>query len=481
MHDRAAAGPDPEEKIKRKPRSIQPDLTEGPLLGKIIRFILPIMAMNLLQNLYNAADMIVVGYSGVPGAIGSIGTTSAVNNFFLNLFIGFSIGANIMVARHIGAKDERATREAVHTAICVNAILGVVIAAAAILAAPRILEWIGDEGNVLILATRYAQIYYCGIPFISLTNCCINIFRAKGDSQTPMYVLAASGLVNVGLNFFFVLVCGMSVEGVALATVISQLLSAAALLLLLSRDEGWCRLDVKRLRITKGALQNQLSMGIPAAIQGCVFSISNMMIQSSIVSMNNLLDPGGSSIIDGNAAASSIEMFLYTCCFSCNQAAVTFTSQNLGARKYERLRRIRLEALLLSIGLSMTLAVLGLALREPLVRLYVTDPASMEAAYAKMNVLFKTYFLVASMEITSGFLRGLGKSLLSTIFSLVGCCVLRVLWVLFLVPVVGTLEIIYIAYPVTWGVTALAGFIAGEIHVRKLIAGNSREAAASAG
>ena len=237
------------------------NLTEGPLTSRIFRFILPIMAMNLLQNLYNAADMIVVGYSGVKGAIGAIGTTAAMNNFFLTICIGFSVGANIMVSRHIGAGNERATREAVHTAVCVNAIAGVLIGTAAFWLAPSVLRLIGDEGEVLRLATVYSRIVFCGTLFSSLVNCCINIFRAKGDSKTPMFVMAGAGLLNVILNFLFVLAGGMSVDGVALATVISQFCSAAVMIWLLHRDEGWTHLDFKALRITKGALRNQLSKG----------------------------------------------------------------------------------------------------------------------------------------------------------------------------------------------------------------------------
>ena len=190
-------------------------LTEGPLVKQILQFIFPIMCMNLLQNLYNAADMAIVGYSNVPGAIGAIGTTGAMNSFFLTMFLGFSVGANIMVSRHIGAGNEKATREAVHNALCINAIAGILVGAAAFLLVPSVLRLIGDEGEVLRMATMYSRIYFCGSLFTSIANCCVNIFRGKGDSKTPMFILTGSGLLNVGLNLFFVLVCGMSVDGVA--------------------------------------------------------------------------------------------------------------------------------------------------------------------------------------------------------------------------------------------------------------------------
>ena len=444
------------------------NLTEGPLVKLIFQFILPIMAMNLLQNLYNAADMVVVGYSGVPGALGAIGTTSAMNNFFLNIFIGFSVGANIMVSRHVGAGNERATREAVHTALCVNALIGVAIGALALLLTPSILRLIGDEGEVLRLATIYSRIIFCGSLFSSLGNCCINIFRGKGDSKTPMFVMTGAGLLNVGLNFFFVLVLGMSVEGVALATVISQFCSAAVMIYLLHRDEGWTHLDFKALKITKGSLHNQLAMGIPSAIQGCLFSISNMLIQSSIVSLNNRYYPGGSAIIDGNAAGSSLESFLYTCSFSCNQAAVTFASQHVGAGKYSRMRKVRRSCLIIGSSLSMSLAIIMLLFKENFVAIYVAETHAMEAAFVRMRIMFTTYFCLAAMETMSGFLRGLGKSLLSTVNSLIGACLLRIVWISVVFAAWPSLESIYISYPISWALTAVLSFLAGEKTLRKM-------------
>ncbi len=443
-------------------------LTEGPLTKQILQFIFPIMAMNLLQNLYNAADMVVVGYSNVPGALGAIGTTSAMNSFFLTAFIGFSVGANIMVSRHVGAGNERATREAVHTAICVNAIVGTLVGIIAFLLAPSILRLIGDEGEVLRLATTYSRIFFCGSLFSSLGNCCINIFRGKGDSKTPMFVMTASGLLNVGLNFFFVLVCGMSVEGVALATVISQFFSAAVMIWLLHKDDGWTHLDFKALKITKGSLHNQLSMGVPSAIQGCLFNLSNILIQSSIVSLNNQYYPGGSAIIDGNAAGSSLESFLYTCSFSCNQAAVTFTSQHVGARKYSRMRRVRRNCLIIGSSLCMLLALIMLLFKRQVVAIYVSEPHAMEAAFVRMSIMFSTYFLLAAMETVSGFLRGLGRSLLSTINSLIGACLFRILWISFVFNAFPSLEMIYLSYPISWLLTAAMSFIAGEKTLRRM-------------
>ncbi len=449
------------------------DLTEGPLIPAIIRFIVPIITMNLLQNLYNAADMMIVGLSDVPGAIGSIGTTSAMNNFFISLFTGFAVGANIMVARYIGARNEKAVSEAVHTAVCVNAVVGVLFGTVGFIAAPAILRMIGDEGNVLRLATVYSRIVFCGHPFTSLTNCCLNIFRGRGDSRTPMLVMAGSGLLNVVLNLFFVVVCGLSVEGVALATVISQFASASVMLFLLHRDEGWTHLDLRKLRITRSAMKSQLAMGIPAAVQGCVFSISNMLISSSIVTMNNLYYPGGSAILDGNSAASSLEAFLHAAAVSCNHATVSFAGQHVGAKKYGRLRRVRRTLLIISIVLCMSLAGIMILFRDFFLRLYVTEQGALDAAFVRMKIIYTTYFLIAAMDVMSGFLRGIGKSLLSTVNSLLGSCVFRVLWITFVFSRVQTLEIIYYSYPISWAITTVLSFAAGEMALRRM----SREAA----
>lgn len=445
----------------------QPNLLEGRLFPKILKFALPLILTNLLQTLYNAADMIVVGMSDVPGALGSIGTTAAMINLILNICIGFSVGANVVVARCIGAGERGDTQRAVHTSLCVSAIFGLLACVVGQIVCRPVLILLGDEGNILELATLYSRIYFAGAPFLSITNFCIAIFRAKGDTKTPLFVLSLSGVVNVFLNLFFVLVCHMSVDGVSLATSISNLLSAAILLLKLSRDTGWCRFSLRKLRMDLRAFREILCVGIPAAIQGALFSISNMLIQSSIISINNRMYPGGSAVIDGNAAAGNLEGFAYTATNAIYQAAVTFTSQHYGAGKYKRIGAVMRNCYLITFMVAIMAGGIILGFQDFLVGLYVDDPAAVEVAGVRNSIMFTTYFLLAFMEVGSGYLRGMGKSLTSTIISLLGACVFRVLWISFVFPMFSTLQSVYISYPISWGLTALTSFIISQIVWRK--------------
>ncbi len=454
----------------------QPNLLEGPLFKRMLLFILPLLLTNLLQMFYNAADMIIVGMSDVPGAIGAIGTTGAMINLILNTFIGFSVGANVVVARHIGAGEEEETSKAVHTSLVVGAVFGIFGGTLGFAVCRPMLILLGDEGGVLRLATLYSRIYFAGAPFISLTNFFIAIFRAKGDSKTPLIVLSLSGLCNVGLNLFFVLVCHMSVDGVALATVLSNILSAVILFVILSKDEGWCRVFWKKLRIHRRAFRNILYVGIPAGLQGALFSISNMLIQSSVTGINNRLYPGGSAIIDGNAAGGNLEGFAYTATNSVYQGAVTFTSQTYGAGKMRRIGKVMKNSYLITFLVAALCSTIILGLQDFLIGLYVDEGPAMETARLRCGIMMSLYFTLAFMEVGSGILRGLGRSLTSTVVSLLGACVFRVVWIVFVFPAYPTLECIYWSYPISWVLTAAASFTCGQIVWRKEL----RKAALSA-
>lgn len=447
----------------------QPNLLEGRLLPKIISFVLPLMLTNLLQMLYNAADLIIVGLSGVDGALGAIGTTGAMINLIINVFIGFSVGANVVVARSIGAGERGETQRAVHTSLCVAVVFGFVGCAIGQAVCRPILILMGDEGHILRLAELYSRIYFAGAPFLSVTNFCIAILRAKGDTKTPLIILTISGLLNVLLNLFFVLVCGMSVEGVALATVIANAVSAVFLVIKLCRDTGWCRVQLRKLMIHWRAFRDIIYVGIPAAIQGALFSLSNMLIQSSIVRINNQMYPGGSAVIDGNAAASNLEGFAYTLCNSVYQAAVTFTSQHFGAGKYKRIGKVMVNCYALTVVVAFIVGGIILIFQPFLVGLYVRDAAALEVAAIRNSIMITTYFLLACMEIGSGMLRGMGKSVTSTVISLLGACAFRVVWITTIFEAIPTLECIYWSYPVSWGLTALTSFLVGQIIWRKLL------------
>jgi putative MATE family efflux protein len=455
--------------MKAFARSKDINMLEGPLLGKVFLFALPLMATNLLQMLYNAADMIVAGMSGVEGAIGSIGTTGAMINFILNIFSGFAIGTNVVVARNIGRGDKEATEQSVHTSLVMAALFGAICAVVGLFVSRPVLKLLGDEGHVLELATLYTRIYFAGAPFLAVSNYMIAILRAKGDTRTPLYILTATGLLNVGMNLFFVLVMKMSVDGVAYATVIANAANVVILGIVLMRDPGWCRVELKKLRITGSAMKEIVRDGLPAGIQGMLFSLSNMLIQSTIIGINNVTCPGGSAVIDGNAAATNLEGFAYVATNSVYQASVTFTSQHHGAKKYKRIGTVMRCCYFVTALVAITAAAILLIFRHPLLGLYIQDgnEIALETAYTRFYINIAPYVTLAFMEVGSGVLRGLGKSTLSTVISLLGSCVFRLLWIYFIFPLCPELWMVYLSYPISWALTALTHFTVSMIVRRR--------------
>ena len=455
-------------------------MTEGPLFKKIILFSFPLIITNLLQVFYNAADMMVVGISPQADAVGAIGTTSAFINLVVNVFIGFATGSNVVVAKHLGAKDENKVSKSVHTALVMSIIFGFASAIIGLFISRPVLTLMGAQGNLLDLATTYTKIYFMGVPFISFTNYLISIFRAKGDTRTPLYILTASGLANVLLNLFFVLVCGLSVEGVALATVIANVISAICLLFVLSRDSGACRFSFKKLCFDTTAFKEILHIGLPAGIQGSLFSLSNMIIQSSILQVNNIICPNGGDfapVVKGNAAAANLEGFIYTAQNTIYQAAITFTSQNVGAKKYERVYKITKNCYVLGAIIAFVFSMILIIFRTPLLALYGVvegDAQSLahiayESALTRMYYVFIPYFTLSFMEVGCGIVRGLGKSISSTIISLLGACAFRVIWIFTAFKLSPTLQTIYISYPISWIVTAIIFFVYSRITLKKNI------------
>ena len=444
-------------------------MLEGPLLGKVFLFAVPLMVTNMLQVFYNAADMVVAGLSGVEGAIGSIGTTTAMINLILNIFMGFSVGTNVVVARNLGKKDPEAVSASVHSSLIVGLITGGACALIGFFISRPVLALLGDVGHILDLASLYTRIYFAGVPFIALSNYLIAIFRAKGDTTTPLMILSATGLMNVLMNLFFVLVCGMSVDGVALATVLANVASSVWLGLKLMRDSGPCRLDLKKLRLDRSAVREIIRDGLPAGVQGALFSLSNMLIQSTIIGFNNRLCPGGSDIIDGNAAASNLEGFAYVATNSVYQASVTFTSKNFGAGKYRRIGSVMKNCYLVTGIIAVASAAILLLLHKPLLGLYSLEPLAEQTAMMRMRIMLIPYITLAFMEVGSGVLRGLGRSTTSTLISLIGSCVFRLIWIWTVVPLVGELWIVYLSYPISWALTALTHFAFSETIRRRYV------------
>ena len=446
----------------------QKNFTEGKIFTQLLLFILPIMATNLLQVLYNAADMMVVSLSHEVNAVGAIGTTSSFLHLVVNLFIGFSVGANVVVARAIGANDRESAQKAVHTSLLMAVMFGMVSSLLGILLSKPILTAIGNTGNLLDLSVKYARIYLLGVPFLALTKYLSAIFRAKGDAKTPLLVLSVAGIANVLLNMFFVLVLGMSVEGVAIATMSANVLSFAVLLWKLAKAKDFTTFSVKYFAMDKASFKEIVRIGLPAGIQSALFSLSNILIQSSIVSVNNSIVPAESTyqpIVNGNAAASNIDSFIYTSMNAVHQGAVTFTGQNIGAEKPKRIKPILYNSFLLSLAVGILMSTAVWLVREPLLSLYnipngadSLQALAFWAANLRLLMVGGPYFLCGLMEACTGVLRGLGKSLLSTMISLFGSCLMRVLWLLIFFPMNPILEMVYVCYPITWFLTATVSY-----------------------
>ena len=456
------------------------DFTEGKIFFKLLRFILPIVATNLLQTFYNAADMIVVSLSPEKNAVGAIGVTGPFINLIINVFIGFSVGANVVVAKQIGAKDKQRTQNAVHTAIFMALIFGAIGMLLGIAFSRPILRAMGNQGNLLDLAVKYTCIYFLGVPFLALTNYLIAIFRAKGDSKTPLVVLSLAGVLNVGLNVFFVLVVGLSVEGVAIATSVANLASFVALIVKLRRDQDYTTFSFKRLKMERESFKDIVVNGVPAGVQGALFSLSNLLIQSSIVTVNNSLVPPGTEfepVLNGSAAAGNIEGFIYMAMNAVYQGAITVTSQNIGAKKTSRVKRILYSCLLTVFTVGVITSGLAYLFRRPLLSLYGVkggaegslEAIAMEAAMVRFRLIVLLYFLCGFMDVCSGVLRGMGKAIVSTVISLVGACLMRVVWLWTVFPAKPTLEVIFVSYPISWLLTTATAFIMIRILLKKMI------------
>ena len=456
------------------------DFTEGKVFLKILWFVLPIVATNLLQMFYNAADMMVVSLSPEQNAVGAIGTTGSFIHLIVNLFIGFAVGANVVVAREIGAGDRERTQNAVHTSLIMSVIFGIVGGGIGLAISRPVLRAMGTTGNLLNLAVTYTYVYFLGVPFLAVTNYLMAIFRAKGDAKTPLIVLSCTGVLNVGMNLFFVLVIGMSVEGVALATAIANLASAVILLIKLQRSGDDTAFSWKRLKIDKAAFWDIVVNGLPAGIQSALFSLSNILIQSSIVTVNNNACPPDSvyaPIVSGSAASANLEGFVYTSMNAVYQGAITFTSQNIGAGKPQRVKRILYSCFGITTIIGVIMAGIVLLFRYPLLALYgiVESEAgslqqmAMDAAITRLWFICAPYFLCGLMEVCTGVLRGLGKSITSTVISLIGACLLRVVWLWTVFPASQTLETIFISYPITWIATTLTAFVMIQVLLKKML------------
>ena len=441
------------EKVKKKGQGYQIDMIHGPLAGKLLVFAIPLMLSSILQLLFNAADVIVVGRWSGKEALAAVGSNTSLINLMVNLFVGFSVGTNVVVARDLGAGREEDVRDSVHTSIALSLISGVALMGLGLLLSRQMLELMGSPEDVIDLAALYLRIYFCGMPANMLYNFGAAILRAQGDTKRPLYFLTAAGIINVILNLVFVIVFHMDVAGVAWATIISQYVSAILVLLTLMRDKGPLRVDLRALRLDMKVVRRILQVGLPAGFQGMVFSISNVVIQSSINSF-------GSTVVAGSAASSNIEGFVYAGMNAFYQTALTFTSQNYGACECKRVDRIMGLCLLYSGLIGLVLGNLAYLFGYPLGSIYAPGQEEVIAqAVDRLSICCTTYFLCGLMDTQVGVLRGIGYSVVPMIVSLVGSCALRLLWVATIFQLNRTPEMLYLSYPVSWAITAATHFV----------------------
>ena len=424
------------------------DMIHGPLAKKILMFALPLAASSMLQQLFNAADLAVVGRFTNAQAMAAVGSNSSVIGLLVSLFTGLSVGANVEVANLLGSGKREKIPDAVHTVITVALVSGILLLTAGILIARPILTLMGAPADVIGLAVIYLRIYFTGMPAVMMYNFGSAILRSRGDSRRPFVSLTLAGIVNVILNLFFVVVLHMHVIGVALATVLSNCLSGGLVLYYLMKEPDEFRVDLKKLRIRKEYLERIMKIGLPAGLQGMVFSLSNVVIQSAVNSF-------GANAIAGNTAAQNFDFVSYCLLNAFAQTTVTFVSQNFGARQYERCHKVWKIAMGMGIGLDILLIGLIMMFKGTLIQIFTTDPEVISYAMVRMNYALSVHFLCGTYEITAGALRGMNRSMVPAVISVLGTCAVRLLYVWFVFPQFGTIESLILVYPVTWIITCI--------------------------
>ncbi len=439
------------------------DMCTGSILKKMLMFAIPLMFSSILQLLFNAADIVVVGKFAGDNSMAAVGSTSSLINLLTNLFIGMSIGANVLVARYFGAKQKKDLKETVHTAITLSIISGIILTVIGFFGANKILTLMQTPGEVLTLATKYMKVYFLGMTATMVYNFGSAILRAVGDTKRPLYYLSLAGVINVGLNLIFVIVFHMGVVGVALATAISQTISALLVIRCLTNESGDIHLELKELTIVPSKFFRILQIGLPAGFQGILFSLSNVVIQSSINSF-------GEIVVAGNSAAGNIEGFVYMSMNAIYQAAISFIGQNVGAGKYERINKIVITAELVVITIGVVMGGMVVLAGKPLLSIYSNSPQVIEIGMRRLKIIVLTYALCGMMDVMVGVLRGLGYSIMPMIVSLIGACALRLVWIatVFQIDKYHSIETIYISYPISWTITFVAHLICFMIIRKRL-------------
>ena len=436
--------------MSSKTKQYEMDMCSGPILRKMLMFALPLMLSSILQLLFNAADIVVVGKFAGDNSLAAVGSNTALINLLTNLFIGLSIGANVVAARHYGAKAWDDLRRTVHTAMLLSMLSGALLLVLGVIGAEQMLIWMQTPEEVLPLATVYLRIYFLGMISTMVYNFGSALLRAVGDTKRPLYFLLCAGIINVILNLLFVIGFQMDVMGVAIATVISETVSALLVLRCLVKEKGGIHLELRAMRIDRKKMLQILGIGLPAGFQGVVFALSNVVIQSSVNIFGNI-------VVAGNSAAANLEGFVYMAMNAFYQTTLSFVSQNYGAGEQKRINRIVLLGEACVIVTGTLLGNMVVFFGNDLLQIYSNNPEVIAAGMVRLHYISMIYALCGIMDVMVGALRGIGYSIMPMIVSIVGVCVLRLIWLatVFQIPEFHKIETVYLSYPVTWILTSL--------------------------
>ena len=439
------------------------DMTSGNLFKKMLMFSIPLALTSMLQLLYNAADLIVCGSFGSSHSVAAISGTGSLINLIINLFMGLSVGANVLIARSFGVKDKEKAQRIMYTSLIFSVVFGILVGAFGAIFSKYFLEWMKTPEDVIDLSTDYLRIYFYGLPFLMIYNFGAAILRGLGDTKRPFISLVIAGVINVLMNLLFVIAFKMDVEGVALATIISEAISALLIFIILYKNKGFLNFKFKELRFYKKEAIEIAKIGIPSGLQGVVFSLSNVLIQSSVNSLGTL-------VMDGNGASASLEGFIYVALNSVSQACVAFVSANYGAMKKENIKKTIIYSYIIVIIMNIIVGGLILGLQNQLIPLYIKDPNAISAAKERLMVIGITYFLCGFMDIMSSAVRGIGYSVTPMIITLIGACGLRIVWIytLFQIPQMHNLFWLAGSYPISWLITTLAYIVVFTILFRRI-------------
>lgn len=428
------------------------DLTKGPIFKKLIKFAIPLILTNMLQLLFNATDVAVLGIFAGDDAVGAVGANTSLINLLINLFVGIGAGASVVLSKYVGQGEKEKANKLVGTAILISVIIGVFLSFVGFFGAKTFLTWMNCDEKIIDGAALYLKIYFLGMPVIMLYNFAAGLLRAVGDTFRPMLFLILAGIVNVGLNVFFVTVCNMTVEGVAIATVIAQAISAILALIVMLKGDGYSRLYINKLKLYKEEFVEIIKVGLPSGIQASMFSISNVLIQSTVNTF-------GAVATTANTVAQQFDAFVALMGNSLALANMSFVSQNYGALKPDRIVKAIKQSCLIVCTAVLGFGLIMLSVAEPLCRIMTDDPEVLKLALVRMTILCTTFFLGNLMDVLTYALRGVGKSTTAMIISIFFVCVFRIIWLNTFYLLNPTFEMIYISYPISWSLSMIVDLL----------------------